>query len=70
MELTTRRITSRNIQIEFSRDIPLESEGIHMYANGQPLKPETIRHRQAGQLKITLDLTPEPPAGLLYEPSI
>ncbi len=70
MELLAKKISGRNIQIEFSPDLPLGTESNSMHVNGQLVKPEMIHHKQAEQLKIILDLEEESSVVLMYKPSV
>jgi glycogen debranching enzyme len=56
MELSAKKNSGRNIQIEFSPDLPLGTEGNSVHVNGQLVKHEMIHHKQAEQLKVTFDL--------------
>ncbi|MBA4407460.1 hypothetical protein C0389_09310 [bacterium] len=70
MELLAKKISGRKIQIEFSPDIPLGAESNSLLVNGQLVKPEMVHHKQAEQLKITLDLETESSVVLMYKPSV
>lgn len=70
MELPAKKLSARNIQIEFSPDLPPGTGSALMHVNGQSVKPEMIKHRHAGQLKITLDLTAEPSVVLMNKPTV
>ena len=70
MVFLAKKISGRNIQIEFSPDLPLGTESNSMHVNVQPVKPALIHHKQAEQLKITFDLEEESSVVLMYKPTV
>ncbi len=68
MQLITKKIGGRNIQIEFCPDLPLGIEPINFTSNGQLVQHKINHHSQAEQLKITLDLFDESIAQFNYKP--
>lgn len=69
MELSAKKISGRNIQIEFSPDLPLGTESNSLNVNGRLLNPEMIHHKQAEQLKVTINLETESSVVLMYKPT-
>lgn len=70
MELSAKKISGRNIQIEFSHDLPLGTESNSVLVNRHEVKPVLIRHKQAEQLKITLDLEAESSVVFTYRQDV
>lgn len=70
MELSVKKISGRNIQIEFSPDLPLGTEGNSVHVNGQLVKYEMIHHKQAEQLKINLNLEKESSVVFVYKKAV
>lgn len=70
MELLVKKVGDKNIQIEFSPELPLGTEIISARINKNAVTPKMIHHSQSEQLNITLDLESESKVIFEYRPTV
>lgn len=69
LELISKCIGDRKLQVEFEPDLPLGIEVISATHNGKPIQSKLVHHKQAEQLNITLDLEQNNSTIIQYSPT-
>lgn len=70
MELSSKKISGRNIQIDSSPDLPLGNESNSLLVNRLPVRPFMVHHKHSVPLKITLDMEAESSLLLIYQQAV